>query len=152
MIAGEGPARAELEARADALGVRDRTHFLGARDDVLAILDALDVAAISSDCESTPLVALESIAAGTPLVSTGVGGPPEFLADGESALLVPPRDPAAMAAAIASLLADAELRGRLAAAAGRVLDRFSVGRVAGMHAALYERLIADAGRRPPASL
>ena len=152
VIAGEGPARAGLEARADARGVRDRTHFLGARADVLAILDSLDVAALSSDRESTSLVALEAIAAGTPLVSTRVGGPAEFLADGESALLVQPRDPAAMTAAIASLLADAELRGRLAAAAGRVLDRFSVERVAGMHAALYERLIAGAGRRPPASL
>lgn len=152
VIAGEGPARPGLEARADARGVRDRTHFLGARADVLAILDSLDVAALSSDRESTSLVALEAIAAGTPLVSTRVGGPAEFLADGESALLVQPRDPAAMTAAIASLLADAELRGRLAAAAGRVLDRFSVGRVAGMHAALYERLIAGAGRRPPASL
>ena len=151
VIAGEGPARAGLEARADARGVRDRTHFLGARADVLAILDSLDVAALSSDRESTSLVALEAIAAGTPLVSTRVGGPAEFLADGESALLVEPRDPAAMAAAIASLLEDAELRGRLADAAGRVLDRFSVERVAGMHAALYERLIAGAGR-PPAGV
>ena len=146
VIAGDGPCRAELEARTAVRGVGERTHFLGPRDDALAVLAALDVAAITSARESTSLVALESIAAGTPLVSTRVGGPAEFLEHGVSALLVPAGDRAAISAALAELLLDPERGRRLAHAAAALLDDFSVARVAGMHAALYERLLAASGR------
>jgi glycosyltransferase involved in cell wall biosynthesis len=143
VIAGDGPCRAELESLAETRGVARRTHFLGPRDDAIAVLGALDVAAITSARESTSLVALESMAAGTPLVSTRVGGPSEFLEHGVSALFADPGDVAAISAAIAELLADPARARRLASAAGALLDEFSVARVAGRHAALYERLLAE---------
>jgi glycosyltransferase involved in cell wall biosynthesis len=141
VIAGDGSCRAALEARAAALGIAPRTHFLGLRDDVDAILAAVDVAAMSSDFEGTPLFAFECMAAGTPLVATAVGGLPDMLEDGRSALLVPPRDPEALAGALSSALADAALRESLAAAARSRLERYRIDAVAERFAALYTELL-----------
>lgn len=151
VIAGEGPCRTDLDQRARAAGISDRVHLLGARDDPVALLADLDVAAISSDRESTSLVALETMAAGTPLVSTRVGGPAEFLADGESALLVPTRDPAAMSSALCRVLDDPALGKRLSAAAGEQLAQFDLAGVAAMHADLYEHELERHGRRASCS-
>jgi glycosyltransferase involved in cell wall biosynthesis len=137
VIAGDGPLRGELEQRA----IAGRTHFLGVRDDVGALLAAFDVAVISSLREGTPLSALECMAAGTPLVATAVGGLPALLGDG--ALFVPPRDPGALAAAIDSLLADPGERSRLAAVAAARLAPYEVGTVAGRFGALYEELLCS---------
>jgi glycosyltransferase involved in cell wall biosynthesis len=145
VIAGDGECRADLEAEAARLGVTDRTFFLGLRDDIGAVLGSFDVAALTSDRESTSLFALECLAHDVPLVSTRVGGPREFLADGE-AVLVPPRDPAALAAAFASLLDDPERARAMAAAAREKLAEFEIDAVAARHAALYDRLLAAAGR------
>ena len=144
VVAGDGECRAALEARADALGVGARTHFLGLRDDVDGILAACDVAAMSSDFEGTPLFAFECMAAGTPLAATAVGGLPDMFEDGRSALLVPPRDPAALADALSRLLGDAGLRESLAAAAATRLDRYRIEAVAERFGALYTELL---GRR-----
>ena len=146
VIAGDGERRAALEGLATELGVFDRTHFLGLRDDVGAVLGAIDVAALTSDRESTSLFALECMAHEVPLVSTRVGGPAEFLRDDVSALLVPPRDSRALAAALTTLLRDPARRAELAAAAGAELAEFEIGRVAARHVALYDRLLATAGR------
>jgi glycosyltransferase involved in cell wall biosynthesis len=139
VIAGDGPRRAALEAQAAALGVAGRTHFLGVRDDVTSVLAALDVAAISSDFEGTPLFALECMAARTPLVATAVGGLPALL--GDDAVLVPPRDPAALAAGIDRLLADPALRATLAEAAAARARPHEIGAVAERFGALYTDLL-----------
>jgi glycosyltransferase involved in cell wall biosynthesis len=141
VIAGDGSCRSALEERAAALGIAARTHFLGLRDDVDGILAAIDVATMSSDFEGTPLFAFECMAAGTPLVATAVGGLPDMLEDGRSALLVPPRDPAALAAGLSRALADPALRGALAAAAGERLERYRIDAVAARFAELYEELL-----------
>lgn len=146
VLAGDGPSRAAVNARVRALGVEDRVHFLGARDDVAAILGALDVAAMSSDYEGTPLFAFECMAHGAPLVATRVGGLPDIFAhDGEGAVLVPPRDPEALASAIAGLLDDPARARALAAAARRRLDAFTMERVSGRFCGLYEGLLAGVG-------
>jgi glycosyltransferase involved in cell wall biosynthesis len=139
VIAGDGPRRAELEARARSLGVAGRAHFLGVRDDVPSVLAALDVAVISSDFEGTPLFALECMAAGTPLVATAVGGLPTLL--GDDAVLVPPRDPAALAAGIDRLLDDPGLRAALADAARERARPHEIGAVAERFGALYVDLL-----------
>ena len=141
VIAGDGSCRAALEARAEALGVRGRTHFLGLRDDVDAILASIDVAAMSSDFEGTPLFAFECMAAGTPLVATAVGGLPDMLEDGRSAILVPPRDPAALAAGLSRALGDRALRESLAAAARERVEHFRIDVVAERFADLYTQLL-----------
>jgi glycosyltransferase involved in cell wall biosynthesis len=141
VVAGDGVCRADLERRADALGVAARTHFLGLRDDVDAILAGADVAAMSSDFEGTPLFAFECMAAGTPLVATAVGGLPDMLEDGRSAILVPRRDPVALAAALDRLLDSPAERATLAAAAAQRLARYRIDAVAGRFADLYRELL-----------
>jgi glycosyltransferase involved in cell wall biosynthesis len=142
VLAGDGRCRGDLERQAEALGIGARTHFLGLRDDVDTILAALDVAVISSDFEGTPLFALESMAAGTPLVATTVGGLPALLEDERTALLVPPRDPATMAAAIERLLGDAGLRSALATAAVERARPHAIDAVAERFGDLYSELLA----------
>ncbi|HWM12738.1 MAG TPA: glycosyltransferase [Solirubrobacteraceae bacterium] len=140
VVAGDGPERAALAQRATALGVAERVHFLGLRDDVGAVVAGLDVAAISSDFEGTPLFALEAMATGTPLVATAVGGLPALL-DG-CGVLVPPRDPAALGSAVARLLGDAGLRSSLAARGSERVRSYSIDAVAERFGALYTELLA----------
>ena len=103
---------------------------------------------MSSDWEGMPLFVLECMATGTPVVATNVGGLPEIVEDDRTGLLVPPRDPAALAAGIGALLADPE-RGRLlAATAAERLHDFTIDTVAHRFADLYERLASDAAPEP----
>jgi glycosyltransferase involved in cell wall biosynthesis len=141
VIAGDGSEREALELRARELGIAGRTHFLGLRDDVDAILAGVDVAAMSSNFEGTPLFAFECMAAGTPIVATAVGGLPDMLEDGRSAVLVPRRDPAALAAGIDGLLADPARRETLAAAASERLRPYRIDVVAERFGALYDELL-----------
>jgi glycosyltransferase involved in cell wall biosynthesis len=146
VIAGDGICRERLEGRARDLGIADRTHFLGAREDVATVLSALDVGASCSDRESTSMFALESIAHGVPLVCTRVGGAAEILEDGVSGYLVPTRDSDALAERILSLLRDPERRRQFAHRAAESIDRFSPERVVSRYLELYRRLL-DGGRR-----
>ena len=114
-VAGEGEERVALEARARRRGVADRVRFLGHRDDVPALLAAADVFALPSRHEGFPLAVLEAFAAGMPVVATAVEGTLEAVADGVTGLLVPPGDPAALAAAVRRVLDDRVLAERLAA-------------------------------------
>ena len=117
LVAGEGSERALLESRIDELGLADSVLLLGTRRDVPDVLVAADVAVCCSDFEGTPLSVMEYMGAGRPVVATRVGGLPEVVEDGRQGLLVPPRDPAALADALARLLDDRELRERLGEAA-----------------------------------
>ena len=113
LIAGEGPLDADLRRQAGTAGVAVR--FLGARRDVPALLAAADVVVVPSNWEGQPLVVQEALRAGRPLVATRVGGIEE-LTGGDGAVLVPPGDPAALAAAVTRLLDDPGAAARLAAA------------------------------------
>jgi glycosyltransferase involved in cell wall biosynthesis len=144
-IAGDGPTRIDVERRARELSLDGRVHFLGQRNDVDAILRSLDVAALSSDFEGSPLFVLECMANRTPIVATAVGGLPKLILDGETGVLVPPRDPEALAVAVGQLLADPERRTILAAAAANRLNDFRIEAVARRFADLYETLAAEAG-------
>jgi glycosyltransferase involved in cell wall biosynthesis len=144
VIAGEGECREALEAQIRRLGLDGRVHLLGHRDDTDAILSELDVAALSSDYEGTPLFAFECFARGTPLVATRVGGLVDIVDDGVDGRLVPRRDPEALAEALAALLRDPEQRRALATAAERRLESFRMPQIAARFADLYERLLADA--------
>jgi glycosyltransferase involved in cell wall biosynthesis len=145
VIAGDGACRQELERRCRELSLEDSVHFLGRRSDVDSILAAADVAALSSDFEGTPLFIAECMANHTPVVATAVGGVPEVIDDGRTGLLVAPRDPAALAAALTRLLADPSERERIADEAYRRLDRFTLEAVAARFGELYEELAREAG-------
>ena len=142
LIAGEGPCRSSLERCADELGVHDSVKFLGQWEDIGGLLDAADVAAITSDREGAPLFAVESIIHRTPLVSTDVGNVADVLAEGTEVVLVPRRDPVALASALEALLRDPVRRAAQATAAAAHAGQFEINRVAGEFADLYERLVA----------
>ncbi len=107
LIAGEGD-RSPIEALIHDLALDDTVHLLGLRTDVPALLEAFQVAVICSDREGSPLSVIEYMAAARPIVATRVGGVPDLIDDGVEGLLVARRDPAALAAAIGSLLRDPE--------------------------------------------
>jgi glycosyltransferase involved in cell wall biosynthesis len=145
VIAGAGRCRPELEEGIKRLGIGDSVHLLGVRHDVDAILRCADVGAISSDFEGRPLFVFECMAAGTPLVATAVGGVPEVIQNGETGLLVPPRDPAALARALGRVLNDPALADRLATAAAARRSEFTIDSVGEQFAALYAQLVAGVG-------
>jgi glycosyltransferase involved in cell wall biosynthesis len=138
-----GAYQRQLEQTAEAVGVRDRVVFAGRRNDVGDVLAELDVFALPSWTEGLPLVVLEAMARRRPVVATKVGGTPEVVVDGETGLLVPPRDPEALAAALRRLLEDAELRRRLGDAGyARVRDRFSAEAMTRRVLELYDEVLA----------
>ncbi|HEY2374068.1 MAG TPA: glycosyltransferase family 4 protein [Gaiellaceae bacterium] len=124
-LAGEGDGAAELRRRAEPLG--DRVRFLGSltRDGVLELFAAADASVLSSAWENLPHAVLESLAAGTPVLATAVGGVPEIVEDGVNGLLVPAGDREAFAAAVSRFAADASLRERLRAGAAASVERFA---------------------------
>jgi glycosyltransferase involved in cell wall biosynthesis len=142
LLAGEdlesaGAYRDSLVRQADGLG--DRVRFLGRRDDVPALLAATDVLVLPSWIEGLPLVVLEAMATGIPVVATSVGGTPEAVVDGETGLMVPPRDVNALARAIDELLADPEMaRGMGQAGWMRARDHFDAAAAAQRILGLYE--------------
>lgn len=142
LIVGDGPLRATVEERCRALEIDDRVVFTGLRPDVPDLLAASDVLVLASLWEGLPRVIPQAMAAGLPVVATAVAGNAEAVIDGVTGLLVPPRDPAALAAATAALLADGD-RARALGAAGRArVDEFSVHRMVDDIEALYARLLA----------
>lgn len=141
-ILGEGPLRAELERAASEAGVRDRVVFAGLRDDARAIIGAADAVVLTSHAEGLPLVALEALAAGTPLVATSVRGLRELVEDGRSALLVPAGDATALADRLRRVLGDRALAQTLATGGRDVAAAHSVDAMVGGYLSLYERLAA----------
>jgi glycosyltransferase involved in cell wall biosynthesis len=146
LVVGDGPVRGELEAEATRAGIAGSVRFTGLQEDVQPFLDLMDVYLMSSEFEGLPLALLEAMASGVAPVVTAVGGIPEVVRDGADGVLVPFGDPAALAAATLSLLADAERRGSLAAAARRrVKERFGIARMARELEAIYARVLAPEG-------
>ena len=127
------------------LGLTDRFYFLGFQQDVAPILRAADVMALPSLAEGLPLAVLEAMACGRPVVATPVGGVAEAIDDGKTGLLVPPRNPEALADAILGLLRNpARARTVGAAARQRVVERFSSTQFAERIQQFYDEIL---GRR-----
>jgi glycosyltransferase involved in cell wall biosynthesis len=140
-VAGRGPDREPLEARASALGVGHAFQLVGETDGPMPLLAGADIFVSASWAESFPYNVLEAMAAGLPVVATDVGGTGEAVEDGVTGLLVPPHDPAALAEAISKLLADPEL-GRRYGRSGRerVAERFTVAGMVKGTLDVYRRL------------
>jgi glycosyltransferase involved in cell wall biosynthesis len=142
VIVGDGSERAPLEEMARAVGLQERVLFLGHRDDIYDVLRALDVFVLCSDHEGLPIVLLEALYLGIPVVARGVGGVSEVIQDGISGILVDSADPRVLADACVLLLEDDKLRKRLAQAGpSRVAERFSGERTAARVTNLYISMV-----------
>jgi len=144
-IVGDGPLRTETEAAIGAAGLSGRVRLLGLRKDVPDVLSASDVTVHSSLREGLPRVVLEALAVGTPLVATAVGGVPDAVVDGVNGLLVPPEDPAALAGAVLTTLADPAAAARRAEIGRAAVRPFSARQMLDDQHALYRRLLARRG-------
>lgn len=126
ILVGDGPERANLERLVARFNLSDRVLFAGMHRDVRPFYAMADIFALASHSEGSSNVLLEAMAARVPIVATSVGGTPEILADGDTALLSPGADPQAFAQALQRLLGDQALQQRLAECASRdVQIRFS---------------------------
>jgi glycosyltransferase involved in cell wall biosynthesis len=136
IIIGDGPEREELRARARSLGLNGQVDWLGVVSGAGRLAAAFDVFVLSSRSEGTPIALLEAMAAGTPVVATNVGGVPDVVSRAE-ALLVPPDEPRALAAAIDDSLRDRPAAyERAAAARDRLATEFGLE----LWLSRYERL------------
>jgi glycosyltransferase involved in cell wall biosynthesis len=116
---GYGPLAGEVTALHEHLRLGDDVLLLGLRDDALAVIAAADVFVLASHHEGFPVAVMEALALGVPVVATSVGGLPNAVESGVEGLLVPPRRPDLLSAAIGQLVIDPEVRARMALAARR---------------------------------
>jgi glycosyltransferase involved in cell wall biosynthesis len=131
LVAGDGPELETMRSEAARLGLGGRVRFLGAldREGVLTLFRAADASLLSSSWENFPHTVVESLAVGTPVVATAVGGVAEVVSDGENGLLVPAGDVDALAGAIRAVVEDEGLRMRLASQAAASVEELSPQRV-----------------------
>jgi glycosyltransferase involved in cell wall biosynthesis len=143
LIAGDGPERPRLEALVRSLGVAQIVKFIGLTHDMPAFWQTCDVAVVPSAefIESCPLTPLEAMASARPVVATRNGGIPELIVDGETGMLIPPRNVSALADALARYADDPELRSSHGAAGrSRVVDSFDINDSAQAYLALFTAL------------
>ena len=131
-LVGDGPDRAMLETRRNALGLGERVTFLGARSDVSEVLMVADAFVMSSTSEGLPMALLEAMAAGVPCIATAVGGIPDLFAD-DRGLLVPAQDAPALASAMTAVVRSPELRQRLVTNAAANLKHYEFDAIANLY-------------------
>lgn len=144
VLAGEGPLRSMAEAMRDRLGLGDRLHLTGEVESTSDLIAALDCLVVASTSEGSSLAAMEGMAMAKPVVATCVGGVPEVVADGETGVLVPPGEPAALAAAVQALLQDPE-RAQALGEQGRrrAAEQFDVRLMLARTEQIYADLVHD---------
>ncbi len=140
VVIGDGPLRRTLERQAGGQGLSGRVIFLGHRDDAARIVGALDLLMIPSRSEGIPMVLLEALASGTPVVASRVGGIPEVVEDRRHGLLCAPGDADALAQACMKLMGDRDAARTLASAGlRRVEEKFSASLMASRYAEIYQQ-------------
>ena len=146
VLFGDGPLREDLTRRIADRGLQQRLILAGFRADLERILPACDMAVSSSFTEGLPVVVLEEMAAGLPVVATAVGGTPEVVDEGVTGLLVPPGDPAALSRRMAELLASPQTMCAMGAAGRRRVEaHFTFAALAEQYLRLFRRLAPAAG-------
>lgn len=142
-LIGDGSERLRLEEFVRTEGLSDRVRFHGTVPEAARYMSAFDVFVLSSRSEGTPVTLLEAMAAKTPVVVTSVGGVPDVIGPAEGTV-VPPEDPAALAAAIRMVLENpAEAAGRADVAADRVYAHFGMERWIDAHDRVYDHIVSN---------
>lgn len=150
VLAGEGPMRPDMERLARELGIAERVHFLGHRDDVPDLMAAADVLLLTSRSEGVPQAVTQALGLGLPVVATKVGGVPELIEHERTGLLIPPESPKAAAEALARVARDRNWAARLGQA-GRehALAHFSLEAMLDHTEQLFSELLQQkTGARP----
>jgi glycosyltransferase involved in cell wall biosynthesis len=144
LVVGDGPMRGQLEGLARELGVAEAVHFLGARPNAAmpALLASADVAVIPSLMEATSVAALEAMSCERPVAASNVGGLPQIV-DEEVGTLFRPADPTDLASRVVALLDRADLPAVGERARRRVVERWSLERLARRHVEIYETLLNE---------
>ena len=146
VMAGDGPAFERIKGIVESLGAAQRIHMLGFRTDVANIFRGSDFFVLPTHQEALGQAFIEAMAAGLPVIGTHVDGVPELINDNVNGLLVPPRDPIALRAAIVRMIDEPELRQRLRNESMRIMERgFSVGDMAYETALFYRRALQERG-------
>ena len=149
VVAGDGTLRESLQAKAAALGLERKIHFVGTLDDAGPLLAASDAVLLPSLWEGLPLVLLEAMARSRPVIATAVGGVPEVIEHGVHGHLVPPNDPAALADALELFHRKTDRAARMGRAGGELVRRdYSWQAVAGGFEAVYDEALGLATFSP----
>jgi glycosyltransferase involved in cell wall biosynthesis len=141
VLVGQGPLEPQARKLANDLGLGGTVVFAGFRTDAPRLAAAFDLFALSSTYEGLPIALIEAMALGRPAVVTAVGGTPEVVTDGEQGVLVPPRDPDALAEGLLRLLGDDALRARMGAAARERAFDFDIRKAVRRMEQVYAELL-----------
>jgi len=140
-IVGNGPLKEELKELVEKLQIKSEIKFLGTRKDVSRIMFSSKILTLSSEWEGLPMVILEAMSRGLPVIATAVGGIPDVIKDGEEGILVAPKDPEILAEAMARLLEDEKLQKTLSQNAyKKIKERYTVEMCAKDVLSLYKSL------------
>jgi glycosyltransferase involved in cell wall biosynthesis len=141
-IFGDGPLREQMESLCDELGLKDCVYLPGRVQNPHHFLQQADLFALSSRWEGWPMVLMEALSCGLPVVAADCrSGPREIIRDGVDGILVPPEDVPALAEALSRLMSDEVERKRLASRAPEVTERFGVDKVMGMWEELLMKVV-----------
>lgn len=144
IIAGEGPDRAAIQSMVQNFGLQSHVLLAGQRNDMPAVYAAMDIFVLPSLNEGLPMTVLEAMASARPVIATRVGAVPSVVLDGETGLLVEPRDAAGLAKAISKLLTDPDLGRRLGARAREwVRQNYTSDAMAQKYRQMYEEVLAS---------
>lgn len=147
VFAGRGDLETELRQQVHRLGVDAHVHFLGLRQDIPRILSVLDVFVLPSLSEGLSMAILEAMIAGKPVVATEVGGNPELVLNGETGVLVPPRDSQALAAGVISILTNSGRASRFGENGRRRAEgQFSLQTMVQSYQTLYDECLKSRAR------
>jgi len=142
MLVGQGPMEDEMRRKAKELGLDDAVIFAGFRTDATRLINAFDIFTMASIHEGLSIALLEAMALAKPVVITAAGGNPEAVENGMSGIVVPPRDPDALAEQITRVLGEAKLAERLGGAAEKRSARFDIRTSVRHTEAVYEELLS----------
>ena len=142
LIAGTGDLRGNLEGEVDSLGLKEKFIFTGFIDDADSILNAMDVLVLPSLREGFPMVLLEAMSVGKPIIASKIDGVNESIIDGKNGILVEPGDSSALSEAIMGLLRDKEkINGMGQSGRKMALDKFNINRMISAHECLYDEVL-----------
>jgi glycosyltransferase involved in cell wall biosynthesis len=146
VVVGDGPLGDALEQQAATLGVRDVVAFLGFRSDAARLMSGFDVLAVPSLSDGTPLVVLEAMASGVPVVASATGGLPDLVSSSENGALVQPGDPEDLARALVAMLLDPEGARQLGARGQSLVRAYPHSRLVDRMMQLYWAVATEPGR------